>query len=474
MDLYRTTTARLASSREVVVSTVRRSSLFLVLALALVATGVLSSLSTSRNPSILPSGLAVNSQAESTALYCTGLSSVRGGVSGRVTFLNTTSSSRNVSIMVVSNKGKKWEKKALIMAHATLSIDPATVLVGDNYGVAAQVSGGGVVAEEITTSKSAQAPCISTGVTDWYGAGFDTTVGSSADVSIYNPTATPAVINVSTYSNVGFTAPSKFQGLSVAAHSQIEVNLGDQIVSTRNVGVHVKVVRGTADIVGVQIAGSVASFNSGIAAPSTTALYPAVTTANNTTVQVRIANPGPVAANVTVAIALNRYKIAPATLSVRPYTSGFASITPNPAVPVAGYASVRVSSSQPVFTSLAAGSGTEVALSSPGRPESEFLIADFSGLGYDAATVTNTSSKSVTLTFSTLTGSTTSVSGVQRQLRANTTERVLTLLNSPPTTLSTLRGSSLLVTSSRPVLMVTLTLPTRPRGTQVVAPLDGR
>jgi hypothetical protein len=467
VDLYRTTTARHASSREVVVSTVRRRSLFLILALALVATGVLSSLSTSRNPSILPSGLAVNSHAESTALYCTGLSSVRGGVSGRVTFLNTTSSPRHVSIMVVSNEGKKWEKKVLIVAHATLSIDPAAVLVGDNYGVAAQVSGGGVVAEEITMSKSAEAPCISTGVTDWYGAGFDTTVGSSADVSIYNPTATPAVINVSTYSKVGFTAPARFQGLSVAAHSQIEVNLGNQIVSTRNVGVHVKVVRGAVDIVGVQIAGSVASFNSGIATPSTMALYPAVTTANKTTVQVRIVNPGPVAANITVAIALKRYKIVPVTLSIRPYTSGFASITPNPAVPVAGYASVRVSSSQPVFTSLA-------ALSSPGRPESEFLIADFSGLGYDAATVTNTSSRSVTLTFSTLTGATNTVSDVQRQLPANTTERVLTLLNSPLTTLSTLRGYSLLVTCSRPVLMVTLTLPTRPRGTRVVSPLDGR
>jgi hypothetical protein len=474
VDLYRTTTARHASSREVVVSTVRRRSLFLILALALVATGVLSSLSTSRNPSILPSGLAVNSHAESTALYCTGLSSVRGGVSGRVTFLNTTSSPRHVSIMVVSNEGKKWEKKVLIVAHATLSIDPAAVLVGDNYGVAAQVSGGGVVAEEITMSKSAEAPCISTGVTDWYGAGFDTTVGSSADVSIYNPTATPAVINVSTYSKVGFTAPARFQGLSVAAHSQIEVNLGNQIVSTRNVGVHVKVVRGAVDIVGVQIAGSVASFNSGIATPSTMALYPAVTTANKTTVQVRIVNPGPVAANITVAIALKRYKIVPVTLSIRPYTSGFASITPNPAVPVAGYASVRVSSSQPVFTSLAAGSGTDVALSSPGRPESEFLIADFSGLGYDAATVTNTSSRSVTLTFSTLTGATNTVSDVQRQLPANTTERVLTLLNSPLTTLSTLRGYSLLVTCSRPVLMVTLTLPTRPRGTRVVSPLDGR
>ena len=450
----------------------RRTSLFLVLALALVATGVLSSLSMPRNPSILPSGLAVNSQAESTALYCTGLSSVRNGVDGRVTFLNTTSSARNVSIRVVSDQGKWWGKRVTILAHSSLSIDPATVLVGNNYGVAAQVSGGGVVAEEITSTNTAEAPCISTGVTDWYAAGFTTTVGSSAEISIYNPTGTPAVINVSTYSKVGFVAPAKFQGVSIGAHTQTEVNLGNQIVSTTNVGVHVKVVRGAVDIVGVQRTGSVASLNSGVTAPTTTALFPAVTTANNTTVQVRIANPGSEVAKVTVGIVLHSYRIAPMTLTIRPYTSAYASITPNSAVPAAGYASVDVTSSQPVFTSLAAGSGTDLALTSPGHPESEFLIADFTGRGYDAATVTNTSTRSVTLSFTTLTGST-KVTHVQRELAANTTASVLSVLNSP-SQLSTLRGYSLLVTASRPVVMVTLTLPTRPRGTAVVAALDGR
>lgn len=455
-------------------STVRRTSLFLVLAMALVATGVISSLSTARSPSILPSGLAVNSQAESTALYCTGLSSVRRGVSGRVTYLNTTASPRDMSIVVVSDQGKKWQKKVTIQAHSSLSVQPASVLSGNSYGVAAQVSGGGVVAEEITSSNTAAAPCISTGVTNWYAAGFDTTVGSSADVSIYNPTATPAVVNVSTYSNVGFVAPARFQGVSIAAHAQMEVNLGNQIVSTRNVGVHVKVVRGAIDIVGVQLIGSVASLNSGVDSATTTAVYPDVTTANKTTVQVRVVNPGPQTANVKVAIALNKYKIAPATLSIRPFTSAYASITPNPAVPIAGYASVQVTSSQPIFTALSAGKDSDAALSSPGRPESEFLIADFTGLGYDAATVTNTSTRPVTITFSTLTGGTTSINGVQRQLAANSSESVLTLLNTPATTLATLRGYSLLVSASRPVLLVTLTLPTRPRGITVVTPLDGR
>ena len=109
----------------------------------------------------------------------------------------------------------------------------------------------------------AQVPCTSTGVTNWYGAGFDTLVGSSGELSIYNPTATPAVFNVVGYTAAGYTAPAPFQGLSVGAHSQMELNLGSQIVNTANVGVHVSVLRGSVTIVGVQQSGAVVSLISG-------------------------------------------------------------------------------------------------------------------------------------------------------------------------------------------------------------------
>jgi hypothetical protein len=445
-------------------SSARRAPLLVVLAAALIATGVVSSLSTSVNPSTLPGGLAVDGQAESTALYCTGLSSVKGGVSGRVTFLNTTDSTRDVMVAVVSDAGKTWTKQLAIAAHESQSISPSAVLAGNSYAVAAQISGGGVVGAEVTSTNTAEAPCISAGVTQWYGAGFDTTVGSSAALSIYNPTATPAVLNVSTFSQLGFVAPAKFQGISVGAHAQVELNLGDQIVSTPNVGVRVKVVRGALDIVGVQLSGSTVSLNPGLASASTTAQYPLVTTASKATAQIRIANPGPDSADVTLNVGLAPYSIAPQTVTVRPYKSAMVSITPNPAIPAAGYADVQLQSSEPVFSSLATGRGSGVALSSPGTAESEFLIGDFAGTGFDAASVTNTSSQSITLQFTNVLNH----SGATAQIGAHTTQSVKNLY------LPAMRGNFVIVTASRPTLLVALILTTAARGTAVVEPLDGR
>ena len=49
----------------------------------------------------------------------------------------------------------------------------------------------------------------------------------------------------------------------MGAHAQVELNLGTQIVNTTNVGVHVHVLRGALDIVGVQQSGSTVSLNAG-------------------------------------------------------------------------------------------------------------------------------------------------------------------------------------------------------------------
>ena len=243
----------------------RRVPLLLVLALALVVVGVVSETAKSVDPSQLPSALALNGRAESTALYCTGFSSAKIGASGRVIFYNTTDHAHNVRINDVSDAGDSYAKVVRLGAHQEFGFDPSLGLHGDYFGVGAQVIGGGVVGVEVTKGNSSEAPCISTGVSDWFGAGFDTTVGSSAVLSVYNPTATPAVFNVSTFSASGYVAPAKFQGYAVAAHSQAEIHLGSAIVNTSDVGVHVKVLRGTLDIVGLQQSGPTVSFNTGVA-----------------------------------------------------------------------------------------------------------------------------------------------------------------------------------------------------------------
>ena len=151
-----------------------------VLAFALIVAGVATSMAKNVDPSQLPSALALNGQAESTALYCTGFSSAKLGEAGRVIFLNTTDHSHLVTINDVSDTGRGYGKEVTLGAHEKYEFDPSHGVSGNYFGVGAQVSGGGVVGVEVTHDNSSEASCISTGVSDWFGAGFDTTVGSSA------------------------------------------------------------------------------------------------------------------------------------------------------------------------------------------------------------------------------------------------------------------------------------------------------
>ena len=449
-------------------NSLRRVPLFAVLAIVLIAVAIFSSMASSVNPSQLPSSLALNGQAESTALYCTGFSSAKLGESGRVILVNTTAKSHEITIDHVSNLGVGFSNEVNLGAYGRYGFDPSAGVDGDYYGVGAQVSGGGVVGVQVTKDDTSEAPCISTGITNWFAAGFDTTVGSSAILSVYNPTATPAVFNVSTFSQTGYVAPQKFQGYAVAAHSQAEINLGVAIVDLSDIGVHVRVLRGTLDIVGLQQSGATVSYNAGVEAPSTSAIFPLVTTANNATAQIRIANPGPTPANVTLNVTLKSFHVPNQTLSVPPYGSAVATITPNSAIPAAGYARVSMTSSQPVIVALATGTGKDIALSAPSSPQPEYLIGDFTGKGFDGAELTNTSSKSITVSITRLSSSGAKLLGTQFGM---TGDESLALSDSA---FAKLPGVAVVVKSSRPSLEVTLALPTRPAGMTVVSGLDGR
>jgi hypothetical protein len=436
--------------------------------LALLVLASLTTLVKSSNVVPPTSALSLSPGSNSTALYCTGLSAASGSEPGHFTFLNTTGSTRKLNVQVVSDDDATSLTTLTLGPHIARTITPQNEVKGNNFAVAVQVNGGGVVGEEVTNA-SAEAPCVSAGVTSWFASGFDTTVGSTAHLSIYNPTATPAVFNISTYSPSGYSAPAPFQGLAVGAHDQTEINLGSEIVNTSNVGVRVRVLRGSIVVDGVQVSGSVASFAQGQSELTESARFPAVTTANNALAQIRVTNPSGQPVNVVANVQVATFTVAPQDLTVAPYASGDIVITPNSAIPAAGYADVTLKASAPVATSLVTGTSTGTSLSSVVAPSEDFIIADFAGHGYDVADVTNTSSVSMKVTFTTIPAPGGQKATGHVQLAPGTTESILGVFSG----LSTLTAQTLLVTGSRSALVVTLTLPTTPAGVDVVSPLDG-
>ena len=446
-----------------------RSPLLVALAVALAATGALSTLERQSSPSAVPSGLAVANHAESTALYCTGLTAPGSGTYGHVVLVNITGAGRTVMLQVSSNTGQHATRQLRLAGHATRTISPSAFVSGTAYGVSAVVDGGGVVAEEIAATSTAQAPCAASGVTSWYASGFDTTLGSTATLSVYNPTATPAVFNVSTYSSSGFAAPAPFQGFSVGAHDEAVLDLGKEIVNISDVGVRVNVLRGSIAIVGVQQSGSVYSFVTGVGTPANSLWFPQVTTVKGALAQLRVANPNDRPADVTVDVTLGQFKVVPRTLTVRAYASALLSITPNSAIPAAGFASLALRSSQPVVVTLAAGTTSGLGLSSPAMPSRAFLMSDYSGRGFCSETVTNTSSRPLNVSFTRIAlNGQTSVSG-SAQVAAGATSAVLSLFRA----IKNLRGATLLITAPRGALVVATTLPSTPAGVEVVPVLNG-
>ncbi|MDE3065280.1 MAG: hypothetical protein KGJ36_06390, partial [Acidobacteriota bacterium] len=376
----------------------RRAPLVVVLGLVLAASATLTSLLAPANPAALPTGLAVSAHVESSALYCTGLSAASGAVPGTVELLNTGAATRTVLVSVVSDTGRRSGETVSLTGYARASVSPAQMVAGHSFGVSAVVDGGGVVADEVTAARTSVVACPSDGVTSWYASGLDTSVGSSAALSFYNPTATPAVVNVTADTPSGFVAPVSFQGLPVGAHAEVVLNLGGQIVNTRNVGVRVNVVRGSLVIAGVEHSGTVGSLDAGSPEASGTAWFPAVTTANQAQAAISIANPGPAVARVTLHVTLGNFHVPDQSVEVAPYASTSVAITPNPAIPAAGLAVVRLTSSAPVVATLVAGTGAGVALTSAPAPGSLLLLADL-GTGFATATLTNTSDREVSVSF---------------------------------------------------------------------------
>jgi hypothetical protein len=168
---------------------------------------------------------------------------------------------------------------------------------------------------------------------------------------------------------------------------------------------------------------------------------------------------------------LGSYHIAPQSLTVLPYSTGALIITPNSAIPADGYANLTLKSSRPVISALATGTSASIELSTPVVPGNAFLVHDFTGLGFDAVTMTNTSSHTISLTISSFNSARpdviTGVGGIQ--LAAGTTKSLSSMLYS-----SKGAGNTYLVTASKQTLVVSLTLPSTPRGLNVVSPLDGR
>jgi len=329
----------------------------------------------------------------SSAIYCTGLSGASGATYGRIEFVNASSAVRTARVVTYATHARKTSVTTWLTlpAHSATPFTPTKHLSGTFYAVAAYVNGGGVAGEELLASNHSQVSCVSGATATWFGAGLSTRVGSISTLTLFNPTATIAVANVTAMTPNGLEAPQPLRGITVDAFGFVNLNLADYVVNTGRFGVNVTALRGALVVSDEQNNAGVPSILSG--GPATqTSTFALVPTSEGDRAQLTFASPSAASITVTVSVRFPNTTVPAQQLTVAPYSVASFSVTPNTAIPADGGATVHVTASAPVGMSELWGRRGGLHVASAESPAARWLLADASGAGLGNAAVTNTGS----------------------------------------------------------------------------------
>lgn len=288
---------------------------------------------------------------ESSTLLCTALDAGTSPVNGVVTFTNVSDERRQLRAVLsdgMHSVGADWS----VGAHDSLTIRPAEYLAKTNITVRAVVDGGGVTGVIRTTvGPTSTVPCHSNGTSTWSVSGLRSKNGALARIVVMNPTATPSVINVATWSSNGYLQPAPYQGLVVPPVGQVTLNLSNYIVEATDISVIVNSLRGHIVATALQVDGRNGSLVSGQDELATTEWYPAIPTDDAENVVLNVLNPSPTRTDIRVALDIPGFQITPLRFSV-PGGSSHVTVIPNSRIPSNGLASLKVTSRVPVATSV--------------------------------------------------------------------------------------------------------------------------
>jgi len=325
---------------------------------------------------------------ESSTLLCSALDAGTSPVNGVVTFTNVSDETRQLTATLsdgIHMVGATWT----VAAHDSLTVRPSEYLTNTNITVRAVVDGGGVTGVIRTTvGPTSTVPCHANGTSTWSVAGLRSKNGALARIVVMNPTSTPAVINVTTWSSNGYLQIAPYQGLVVPPVGQVTLNLSNYVVEATDISVNVNALRGHIVATALQVDGRNGSLIGGQDELTTTQWYPAVPTDDAESVALNVLNPSSAPADFRVFLDVPGFTIAPLRFNV-PGGSRQVVVIPNSRIPSSGLASLKVVSRLPLATSVQLTRGNFQRIMSPpplanelswvgsaGVPETMRLVTD--------------------------------------------------------------------------------------------------
>lgn len=301
--------------------------------------------STPAAPPTLSASTIPSAGAQASSWYCA------GGTTGFNAQANTTIYVTNtgaatvpgaVSTTVNTGKASVATRQTIsVPARSTIAVDPGIFAPGGYGASTLTFAGGGIGVSQVAAGPDGwtTAPCASATSADWYFASGATTAGSQLVLTLYNPTSTEAVANVSFDTDAGVLTPQLYQGLVVPAGQTVIENVGDYVQNRPTVATVVSAQSG--QIVADQLQLVSTTGKTGLALTLGTPRvaphwYFSQTTnpsAAGSSVSFMLSNPGPTAEKAMIAVGLTQGGVAPVTVpipakSVVPFTATTANRIP--------------------------------------------------------------------------------------------------------------------------------------------------
>jgi hypothetical protein len=260
--------------------------------------------------------------AESSAWFCVGGTATGGD--GQATMLLTNPTPRPVTgtVTTVSTNSAPVAMTVPVPARTQTAVAPAPGSPGGSMASTVVFNGGGIGVSQVLSGPLGftNAPCASTTAGHWYFADGSTAAGDTLTLSLFNPTNTVAVVDVSFVVSTGLLAPPAYQGIDVPADTLVTQNIGDHVQNNPHVATVVTSLSGAvvaAELGAVGPAGSGGpSVVLGATTPSTTWSFAQNTDVTSGSTVFHVFNPSDRSARVMVKIGLEQGQAEPVVMNV--------------------------------------------------------------------------------------------------------------------------------------------------------------
>ena len=119
----------------------------------------------------------------------------------------------------------------LAAAHSHMEVAAPGQIAGGPIAALAEFDGGGIAVDHRISGPfgGAIAPCSSSANAQWFTADGATTIDARTTLSIFNPFPEDALLDIRFVTNRGSAVPAALQGVSIAARSVFDLNVGDYV-----------------------------------------------------------------------------------------------------------------------------------------------------------------------------------------------------------------------------------------------------